>query len=282
MASKKKTELATTDDATELALAEAANLAECMSFFDEMETDGMAEVGGEDIKIRSLIWNMGGVDKDKNAYPKNVFFDTLTEKTQSELDAIMLSIKKTNRWDDYNDITKKTDVICESIDQITGTMRDGGLQRPCLDCPDKRWFEGDDGKAVKRCGEVHTVVGIERLTQKPFIARFKKTGLRPWRNYLMAHHYGARVGGEGGRANIPLFAYVCTVTLENHESGIYAVPKFERSDAFLPRAELEQAYNAAVQYEAMIQELMGAADKTEAQHVESTNADNMSPDDFVG
>lgn len=278
MAKAKKTELATTEDAHEIELAERAALAELSDFFDTVEVTGMEDVGGDDIKIASKIWNMGGVDKNKQAYPKNVFFDTLTEKVQDEIDAILLSMTKTFKYDEFDNALDKTIVHCESKDMITGTESNGN-KRPCEGCPDTGWFNDSEGKPFRKCGEVQTVVGIERITQRPFITRFKKTGLRPWRNYLMAHHYGARVGKDG-RADIPLFAFDCRLSLAMHESGKYALPVLERGESFLPEAELRAAYQAALQYKSMMEDVMKVADKSEAKHSSKSGADNMNADDF--
>lgn len=276
MATKKKSEALVTSDEEK----EAAALAELTDFFDNVDVDGMEEVGGEDVKLAVKLFNMGGLDATGNQRRKNTFFDNVTEETQDELDCVFLLTQKTHRWDQFNNAEKKTEVLCQSPDRITGTMADG-TQRPCEGCTDRGWFRDDDGKPFKKCGEVHNVVGIERLTQKPFIVRFKKTNLKPWRAHLMQHHYGARQKADGSRGNIPLFAYSCNVRLAMHESGNYSLPVFTRGE-ILSRDEIQVMHESAKGYLEMMGEVLSHADSVDSKHsTDESDANLANSDDFA-
>lgn len=273
----KKNELAKAES-DELATA-ANNFDALAEFFDDPDADQL-DVGADDIKIRSLIWNLGGVDKvTKQERSKAVFFDTISETTQATLDAVILLNKRSKRYDYFDNATDKTVVVCASSDLKTGRMSDG-TERPCLDCPDDGWFtDPDTGKPKRKCGEVHTVVGIERLTQKPFVARFKKTSLKAFRNYMMAHHYKAHVRPDGQRVDVAWYAFNMSIGLVMHESGKYAVPVLTAGDVVKP-AEFLQYRQSAASFKRVLAGVEAAADKHEAVH-SPADADNMSADDFA-
>lgn len=276
MATKKKTgtALMTSDEEKE-----AAALAELTDFFDNVDVDGMEEVGGEDIKLAVKLFNMGGLDKTGNQRRKNTFFDNVTEDTQDEIECVFLLTQKTHRWDEYNNAEKKTDVLCSSNDRRIGIMADG-TQRECEGCPDRGWFRDDEGKPFKKCGEVHNVVAIESGNARPFIIRFKKTSLKPFRQYLMKHHYGARVKGDGSRGNFPLYAFECKVTLRMHESGNFALPDFERLRVLSPE-EIKTMHENAKAYLEMMNEVLDHADSVDVKHSSDEGDPNLSSDDFA-
>ncbi len=285
MAKSKSTAIEKTSDEE----AELANLAELGDFFDAVEVDGLEDVGGEDIKLALRLWNMRGLDKNGKTYPNDVFYDTISEDTRPEIECVFLLTRKSKRYDVFNNDTNKTEVFCQSADRITGTTeKHPGLpaetKRPCGGCPDDGWFRypsghAQEGKPYKRCGEQHTVVAVEALTQKPFLIRFKKTSLKPFRNYLMAHHVGGRVSG-GKRGNIPLFAYVCGIRLENHESGNYALPVLTRG-AMLGKEVMSSMHEAAKQYLDIMGEVLAHADKQDSKHTSTESDSAVSSADFA-
>lgn len=296
MPKKKSEELATVEPGELAPLSpeqEQAALAQLSEYFDGMDEDGMGDVEGDDIRLPSFIWNMSGVDKDTgDAYKRNEFYNTLSGETFPTFEAVMLCTTKSNRYDYYDNDKKKTIVVCQSADRETGTImetneaegRYAGTQRPCNSCPDFGYFREQDmqGKErnVLRCGRVHTVVGIERLTQKPFILRHKKTGLKAWRNHLMAHHFGARINGAGKRKNIPLFAFYVKYSLKMHENGNYAVVNIDKL-GLVPQSEVMSYYEAAKSYKDMMDQVMQTADRLEESAPSSDGgADNLSSDDF--
>lgn len=258
---------------------ESAALAELGAFFDDVGVDGLEGVGGEDIKLAVKLWNMKGLDKAGRSYPRDVFFDTVSETTADVVDCVLLLTQKTKRFDSFDNALDKTIVHCESQDRVTGTMKDG-TRRPCNGCPDDGWFKDETGKTFRKCGEVHNVVGVERLTQKPFAMRFKKTALKPFRQYVMAHHWGARKAPGSKRANVPLFVYGCTLRLKMHESGKYAVPVFERG-AMLPPPEVRSLADVAKGYLEHMGQILASADAQAEKHSTSERDENIGADDFV-
>jgi len=274
LATSSASELATTGDAEE-----SAALAELTSFFDDVGNIGLDDVGGEDIKLAVKLWNMKGLDKNGRSYPRDVFFDTISESTSDEIDAVFLLTQKTKRYDEFDNALDKTIVHCESRDRVTGTMRDGAT-RACKGCPDDGWFKGDDGKPHRKCGEVHNVIGVERLTGKPFAMRFKKTSLKPFRQYVMAHHWGARKTADGKRANVPFFVYAVRLALKMHESGKYALPVLTRGE-MLPKKEVLSLADSAQTYLEMVSTLLASADEQSEKHATSDREGTITADDFV-
>jgi hypothetical protein len=118
------------------------------------------------------------------------------------------------------------------------------------------------------------------LTQKPFAMRFKKTALKPFRQYVMAHHWGARRAANGKRANIPLFVYGVTIKLKMHESGKYALPVLARGD-MLGAEEVRGLAEVAKGYLEVMSTILASADAQSDKHATSERDENISSDDFV-
>ena len=257
-------ELATIDPShTELAPAtehdEAAALAELSSFFGEGGVDGLEDVDASDIRLAAKVWNMPGLADDGRAYPKDVFYDTLSEKTQDTIDCALLLSKKTFRYDEFDNAQDKTVIHCESRDRRTGTMTDGST-RPCGGCPDAEWFRDEDGKPYKKCGEVHNVVGVELDSGQPFATKFKKTGLKPFRTHLSRHHIGAMRSKKTGRkVNVPMYFYAVELSLKLAPSGKYAVPVFEKR-RLLDAGTIAELKESAEGYHEMMAKVMDHVD----------------------
>lgn len=256
---------------------EATALEELGDFFDAVSTDGMEDVNGEDIKLAVKVFNLGGVDSNGNARRKNVFFDNITEEEQDSIDCVLLLTQKTHRWDSFDNAAKETNIICDSRDRVTGLFRESGEQRSCHGCPDRGWFKNPEtGEPLRKCGEVHNVVAVETASQRPFLVRFKKTGLKPFRNYLMQHHFGARQKADGTRGNVPLFAYSCTLSLTMHESGNYALPVLVRGSV-LSRDDVMRMHESAKGYHELMGAVMQQADAAEV----TNDTTQLSSDDFA-
>lgn len=302
---RKQTTKGSDADETALATIDAdAALAELSDFFDEVGVDGLEDFSGEDIKLAVLLWNLRPNTKDKSGegMRKDRFFNTVTEESCDSIDLVFLVSKKTKRYDRFDNALDKTIVLCESRDRITGTTRAHpdiaeNTERPCKGCPDDGWFTNADGNPVRRCGEVHNLVAIERLTQRPIAIRFKKTGLKPWRQYASAYHYGGRVkldkSGRKVRANVPLFCYVVRLSLKLAENGNYATPIFEPVEQgrdkngngvyLMPRDEVLTYGEYARDYVEIMSEVLNVADAHTAAHDTSEGGDrddNLSADDF--
>ena len=229
----KKDTLAKSNSDALATVDETAALAELADYFDDPDggaVDGLEDFGGDDIKISTLLWNMRGKDKHGRSMTKDVYFDTVTEETSESIEVVMLTSKKTRRWDSFDNEKDKTIVHCQSRDNVTGTLANGDT-RPCGGCPDYGWFT-DEGKNKRRCGDVRNTLAIETSAHKPIMIRFKKTGLNPLRQYLSAYHHGARLAvnkktGRTERRNVPLFAYAVHLSLKMSDNGMYATPVLE-------------------------------------------------------
>lgn len=274
---------------------DAATLAQLSDFFDTVGLDGLEDVGGEDVKLAALLWNMRGKGKDGRTLTKDVLFNTITEETAESVDVVFLLSRKTKRWDSFDNALDKTIVHCTSDDRVHGRMTDG-TTRACHKCPDDGWHTSPEGKPMRKCGEVHNVVGIERLTQRPLMVRFKKTALKPWRQHLMAHHWGATVReieGEKKRANVPLFCYATRVSLKMSDNGNYALPVFDRVPQgvdgqgepthLMPIDEIKAYGQHAKDFVEVMGEMMANADAQSSKHDTggSESADNLPSEDFA-
>lgn len=235
--------LALPEQQTALVVSETDALA---GVLDDMgvSDDGLAEVGAEDIKLPTKVWNFKGLDPSGEPIPPTMFYDTVTEQTVKSLDLVLINLHKTNEWREYVQVEDKSVVRCRSFDQVTGTMEDG-TQRACKGCPDAQWTTDADGKRGRRCGPVYNVFAAEIETRQPCVLRFKRTSLPVIQAYLNKHHIGRR-NVNGKRANWPLFVFRCKATLKMSDNKKYALPVLEQGGA-LPR-ELIQMGAETVQY----------------------------------
>ncbi|NIR31693.1 MAG: hypothetical protein GWN84_20750 [Gammaproteobacteria bacterium] len=214
------------------------------------EVDGLDEIGAEEVKLAAKVFNMKGTDANGDPIPPNVFFDTVTEKTQKELHCALLHIHKTNLWSVFNNDKDETERLCRSFDRITGVMQKTvgdlveGQERPCKGCPQAKWETDDDGKRVRRCSVVYNIVGLEHETGMPFLLRFRRTAEPVIKSYLQKHHIGRRII-KGQAKDYPLFVFDCTVSLRMAEGkGKYALPVLQRGDV-LPKERIHLMHEHA-------------------------------------
>lgn len=244
MAKKEATALATKDEerGTGLALAHNDELAGVIGDDDLGGVTGLEEADSSDIRLASLVFNFGGLDKDNNQIPKNRFFNTVDETIAEKKKLALLVLHKSRAWTEFvqGEGTKRR---CASWDGVTGKM-DDGAERPCDGCPDYAW-RTIDGKRTRRCTDVHNVVAIDRETNQPVMVKFKKTSLDPWKGYLNKHFLGKRVVGTK-RVNYPLFAFETLLSLKMEKNGAnaFAVPVFDRGDV-LPAEEIRAHVESA-------------------------------------
>ena len=290
---KAKTDIAKVDTEEDAERALAAAAEELGAFFDDPDfVDGLDDFETSDIKIGSILWNMRGKDKHGKTMTKDVFFDTVSEETRETIDVVMLTLKKTYKWDSFDQGLDKTIVHCQSNDRVTGVMEDG-QRRPCLDCPDYGWFTDDEGKNVRRCGDVMNVVAEEQETQKPIMIRFKKTGLTPFQKHTSTHHKNARVHVDKKtkkktRKNMPLFAYACRLSLKMSDNGMYSIPVLEPIEQsrtadgvpqyLLPTDDILSYAAVAKEWDSMANEAIAAADKREDSFVSTPDGESSNID----
>lgn len=234
---------------------------------DALAYDGLGEISSEDLKIPLLTINFKGKLKTGRAVAPDVYFDTIDEVAHDEVEAVFYALHKTNRWSEFNQETERSDTRCRSYDRVTGTM-DDGTKRPCLNCPDTKWYTTTDDKGkekrTRNCNVVYNVYGVYRATGVPFVTRYQKTALPVIQSHMQKHHIGRRRLPGNKRANMPFYSFAVKLRAQlASEKATYAVPIIEMV-LQLPDAEiLEHAANTRDLVQSDIfQRVIDAADKT--------------------
>lgn len=246
--------------------------------------DGLGEIDREDIKIPVYVINMKGTGPDGRAIPKDVYYNTVDEKYASEVDAVFCLLHKSNLYSVFNEAEDRTDIVCKSYDRTQGVMADGTI-RACQGCPDAQWRTETDQKTgkqkrVRNCSTVYNVFSFDRATEQPFLVRFKKTGLGPFKSYLQKHHIGRRVV-NGQRLNYPLFAFHCKLTAQMaNAKANYAVPVLERA-GILSREEITRYAEATRALTDQARTVLERAEQAEAQREGAVDT-SFDTDKFAG
>ena len=274
MAKSKKTAMTTTNDTT-LAAAPQDALADILGD-EDLDTDGFEELEQDDIKIAAKVFNMKGKDESGDPLLPNVFYDTVTEKTQRTVEGPLLTFVKSNAWTEYDEAEQRNKTICRSNDRETGLMLETGEERKCAGCPDAQW-RNIDGKRTRNCGPVYTIIGIERLTQQPFMLRCKRTSLSPFQQYMNRYFINRRVV-NGKRRNYPLFMHDTVVSLDMDDGGKYSIPKFTPGEQ-LGADELRNCAGQAKFSREVIMPVMSKMDQEEVRPGESEPT--AGADDFI-
>jgi hypothetical protein len=103
-----------------------------------------------------------------------------------------------------------------------------GTRRPCQDCPDAQWREGNDGKRTKPCSAVFHLFGVDNDTHEVFVSRFRRTSLPIIQQHLRKHHIN-RLKTPKGRTNVPLYAFPVRMrAVMNQPKPTHALPIIER------------------------------------------------------
>lgn len=230
------TALALTDDAALAALSEVG--------FGDGDEDGIGRVGAGDIQFPSLVFNANVTDADGEPISKKTFFNTLHETTQKTVRCVLLQRHTTNRWSYFDEAENKTVVVCASDNQRDGILRmhqdpigGEGTVRSCHQCPQAQWTTNAKGKKTRECSEVDNVIAFDLDSREPFVIRFKRSAMPPWKTYLRKHHIHRRVV-NGRRSHMPLWAFECTIRLEMG-GPLHAVPVFERTRILAPEELVE-------------------------------------------
>ncbi len=232
-----------------------------MEFGDNFD-DGMSEAAAEHFQPTVYAINQNGTDKSGRAIPKDVFFNSTDETTHSEVDAVLCYLHIVNRYQLFNESTKKNDTICRSDDRVVGTMS-SGVVRPCKGCPDAEWkmVDDKDGKPVRRraCADVWNVGAINTETGQPFLVKFKKTSLPVFKSYLAKHHRNRRMV-NGKPKNYPLFSFGVKLSAKMASAkATYAVPVLERT-RILSRDEINLYGEMALMLKSNMTTLIEKAD----------------------
>jgi hypothetical protein len=215
-----------TDDAALAAFAEAG--------IDLAEDDSCAELSPSDFKTAVKMFNLKGKQPDGRVRTQAKFYDSITGDEQDVLEFAILGLHKSNAYGVFDAGEGRTNRMCSSYDQVTGTWAEDGHQRKCDGCPDKRATKQPDGKVRANCAEQVDLFCVELSTSRVFMLRAKRTSRPPVMNYLHQHHFGKGGVRNGKRLDLALYAYRVTATLEMEPNGNYAELTLTRGSVFTP------------------------------------------------
>lgn len=230
MAAKKK-------EQTALAPAESAALAGADTELDALAAlgddlgDGLEDAGKDDWRLPVRLLNMKGTDGDGNPHVPNQWFDTIAERQQPSMRAVCLAMSKTREFREFDNKEDKTKTYCRSFDNVVGDVSDDGkaLGLPdtlkCDGCPNYQWStDPETKKRSRKCGDVYNTAWIDQDTGEPFVIRFRRTGIKPWKTHMQKHHLGRLIRKGQPPRNVPLFAHVVELSAEMADGGKYALP----------------------------------------------------------
>ena len=264
----------------------------------DFEVSGLEEVDSEDIRFAVKVWNLKGKRADgPGLYQVDEFLDTLTEQTSRELHCVFVTLHKTNDYSFFNNDTKETVRVCASYDRLEGALRTThpstgqpeGTVRRCESCPDAQWRRDAKGKNVRNCSPVYGVIGVELddagKPLSPFMIRFKKTSLPPFKAHLQKHHIKRHRDARTGKMiDVPLFMFAVKIRLEADEGGQFAVPVIEPLGQ-VSRALLFQLADQAKSFIEMAADVVRAAENKESAHRSDDSIDtagqSLRADDFA-
>lgn len=271
-----------------------AALGEVFDF--DLEVTGLEGADADDIKMPALVFNIKGKnEKTGRMRQLDEFMLTDTEETFTQVQCVLVAYTKSNRFTVYNDAEGRNDVICQSYDRVTGTLRkphpqlktlQENTERPCATCPDQKWHKDEKGKNKKNCAEVSNVFALlvhgELDAQgrvpvaslgREFMVRFSKTSLAPFEAHLNKHHFKKHPTIRG--RDVPLFAYVVTLTLAVDSGGNYAVPVLTKG-AMVSRETAMTLAEIAKGFFEVREEYMRASEKQEEKHADSIDTEGES------
>jgi hypothetical protein len=226
----------------------------------EEDTSG-SELVPSDFRTAVKLFNLKSKAPNGQQRRQDRFYDSITGEEQQTIEFAILGLHKSNLYGVYDNGDGRTNKVCASFDQVTGTWSEDGHQRKCEGCPDKRAIKQPDGKVRSNCTECDDLFCVELDNSRVFMLRGKRTSRPPIMNYLHQHHYGK--GGKG--SNIPLYAYRVTASLEMDASGNYANLILEKGALFSPN-DLKVLYESSVAIRETLADRMAEAEAQTAAH----------------
>lgn len=201
---------------------------------DLAEDESCAELQPSDFKTAVKLFNLKGKTADGRTRTQAKFYDSITGEEQDAVEFAILGLHKSNAYAVYDAGEGRSNRMCSSYDQVTGTWAEDGHQRKCEGCPDKRAIKQPDGKVRANCAEQVDLFCLELSTTRVFMLRAKRTSRPPVMNYLHQHHFGKGGSKNGKRLDLPLYAYRVTATLDMEPGGNYAELTLTRGSIFSP------------------------------------------------
>lgn len=252
--------------------------------------DGLQETDSEDLRLPILVWNMKGKDPKTGELRRlNEFYDTLNEVSHKTVECAFIHLHKTRLFSRFDNDANENAIYCSSNDRVTGRMRDKhpdglmytdpktgnrlpvvqGVVRDCEGCPDANWHQNAAGKNVRNCDQVYGVfaafLDADKRPTDGFLIRFKRTGLQPFKTHMQKHHLGKRPLPNGQKANVPLFMFGVTLTLDVAQNGNYATPVITRGD-LLPQETIVLLAQQSKFFADIGDEATKVAERHERQH----------------
>jgi hypothetical protein len=216
----------TTEPATSITAADSA--AALSIYGEDSIADGYSQaIGVDKIKLARKVFNKQGLDESGTPFRKDCFYDTATQVQSPTLQVVLIYVHGWRAWSEYDDVEKKTNLICVTNDCITGTIThtDGQAeQRRCRGCKDYEWGRTAKGKPFRNCSDRYTVLGVDLATSEPFLMGFKKTSEKALTEYLAKYHTNKRKLSSGKLANKPIDWFTINMKLTVDKSGLFAVP----------------------------------------------------------
>lgn len=211
---------------------------------DLSEDQSCSELVPSDFRTAVKLFNLKGKAPNGQQRRQDRFYDSITNEEQETLEFAILGLHKSNLYGIYDNGEGRTNRICSSYDQVTGTFAEDGHQRACEGCPDKRATKQPDGKVRSNCTECDDLFCIELSNTRVFMMRGKRTSRPPIMNYLHQHHFAKGGVRNGKRLDLALYAYRVTATLEMDQSGNFANLILEKGALFTP-PDLKVLYETA-------------------------------------
>ena len=143
----------------------------CPSIYRE----SLTEIAPEDRLIPHEGFNMK-TQKDGQWIPANRFFNTVTEEVSEEIDAVLLFLKKSRRYIEWDDDAGST-LMCFSLDMATGNWQEPQEYKRGEICPLQRWTGNGRNSEPPKCKLVWNFVGVNLKNGDPFIVSAKSTSM---------------------------------------------------------------------------------------------------------
>jgi hypothetical protein len=201
------------------------------------QSESLSELTSEDRMIAHECFNVKLKDVNGQWIPSYQFFNTVTEEVTDEIDAVLLFLKKSRRYVQWDEDAGST-LMCYSLDTQIGNWQEPTRLLKCETCPYQKWTGNGRNGQPPKCKLVWNFVGINLTTGDPFIVSAKSTSLKPMRQFLNRYFIGKMRG-----KNLPLYCYRVKFRL-TQPTGTYAVLQPEIGQPF-HREDIEAWYRLA-------------------------------------
>jgi hypothetical protein len=180
------------------------------------QSESLTELTPEDRMIAHECFNVKLKDQNGQWIPSYYFFNTVTEEVTEEIDAVLLFLKKSRRYVQWDEDAGST-LMCYSLDTQIGNWQEPAKLLKCETCPYQQWTGNGRNSQPPKCKLVWNFVGINLTTGDPFIVSAKSTSLKPMKQFLNKYFIGKLRG-----KNLPLYCYRVRLRL-TQPTGTYAV-----------------------------------------------------------